>query len=117
MNNLLPVMVGALLLSVLSVSCEPRTFARGVEYVNQTNKKVAVYEGPTRSFELAPRQVITNVGTIVAYPEIFFQVRDETGNLIFELKTTPKELEKAGWRIVITDQTLTPTPSPLARPP
>lgn len=108
--------VTGFVLSALTAACEPESFMREVEYVNKTDTEIAVYKESMKQFELPPGGV-GKWETIVGLVALSFEARDKTGRVIFQLKTTPKELEKAGWRIVITDQTLAPTPGPPIKPP
>jgi hypothetical protein len=109
------VLLGGLLF-VMAFACEPKSFVRGVTYVNRTGQEIAIYQDSRKQFHLDPGEV-SDIATIVGYPQLSFEARDRNGRVIFRLKTTAKELERMGWRIVITDQTLTPTPTPPARPP
>lgn len=108
-------LAGALVL-IMASACEPESFAREVEYINKTEKEIIFYQDSTKQFDLMPGDMRRGE-TIVGVIQLSFEARDKTGRVIFQLKTTPKELEKMGWRIVITDQTLTPTPTPGAKPP
>lgn len=112
--RLLVALVGLLLLS--APACEPKSFIREVEYINKTNREIAVYQDSMKQFDLQASDV-RKIDTMVGLVQLSFEARDKTGRVIFQLKTTPKELEKMGWRIVITDQTLTPTPMPQDRAP
>jgi hypothetical protein len=115
-------LVLALVSTVLVLGCEGRRLMRGVTFENASGRQVVLYNkllepGYETSFiksELLRPLEVKRALVMVAYPQVF-QARDEQGRVIFEVRTSYDELEKMGWRIVITDQTLTPTPE--ARPP
>ncbi|MCL5076426.1 MAG: hypothetical protein M1136_12405 [Chloroflexi bacterium] len=102
-------------------SCDPGV---GITYENQTNRTIAIYttrHGYTGMQGKLPPYEIHTFSTLMSrdvepYP-ILFEAKDEEGNVVWSETLTWRDLEKRGWRIVITGQTLTPTPSPQNRPP
>jgi hypothetical protein len=86
-----------------------------ITYVNETDKTIAIYYGDDYDFseydfiiqphstERAGVLTITFKGVVIG--------RDEEGNLLFRNEITRDQLKAQGYRFVITEDMLSPTPT------
>ena len=105
----LPVMLVSLLIGLVAFSnlaCDP---SHPVTYDNRTNKPVTVFLNDAFSASLEPMQKKTF--DIIAFSEATFEARESDGHVIYSETFTWEELKEAGWRIVITENMPSPTPT------
>lgn len=102
--GLIPVLIG------LVIACE-RGFAKTITYENRTGHELEVYEkfaqsesyGRNPEFVIGPNQTKASVA-IVGYPELYYEARSRAGEVVFRAVVTPKQLEQAGWLLIMVDQ-------------
>jgi len=98
----------ALMLLGGALACDP---GFEVEYDNATSQRVTVYKDGTSAFSLEPYEVKATVGFEKDWrPDI--KVVGDDGRVLLEDHITLDELEKVGYKIVITDPAHPPSPTP-----
>jgi len=95
---LLALMISSLL---TAVACDP---GAEITYVNQTNQRIGVYLGDNpknRDLILEPQETREG-GTIKAVWQDVVVFRNDQGEVLYRMEITWDELERQGYRIVIT---------------
>jgi hypothetical protein len=104
------ILAGCTILSVAAIACDP---VAGATWVNQTDHTVLVYSGdqlddfdttlpPHSSKKLAMADFLWDDVVVL---------RDEQGNVLFRQELTWDEFKAQGFRFVITEDMLSPTPT------
>ena len=100
-----------LLVLATTVACDP---GAGVSWVNESDETVVVYLRDEFVEELGstvlPRSTKTEA-VIKAVWEDVVVIRDEQGNVLFRQELTWDEFKAQGFRFVITEEMLAPTPA------
>jgi hypothetical protein len=96
-----------LLLLATTVACDP---GHTVTFENRTSHTVTVFRGGARDFVLKPSEKAGY--TILEFAgSMAFEARNESGKVIYSETLTWEELKAQDWRIVITQELLSPTPT------
>ena len=96
-----------LLFLASAVACDP---GHTVTFENRTSHTVTVFRGGARDFVLKPSEKAGYTILEFAGP-MTFEARDESGKVIYSQTLTWEELKAQDWRIVITEDMLSPTPT------
>ena len=100
-----------LLMLGTTVACDP---GAGVSWVNETDETVVVYLRDEFVEEFGstvpPRSTKTEAVIKAVWKDVVV-IRDEQGNVLFRQELTWDELKAQDWRIVITEDMLSPTPT------
>jgi hypothetical protein len=99
-----------LLVLATTVACDP---GADITWVNETDQEVGIYLGDDlHDFDTSvrPRSSKT-VGTIEAVWEDVVVIRDKQKRVLFRQEITWDELKAQGFRFVITEDMLSPTPT------
>ena len=112
--------IGGLLLffGPVATACDP---GPEITWVNQTDETVVVYLRDEFERDLGtrlPAHSSKTEGVIEAVWNDVVVIRDEQGNMLFRQRLTWDEFKTQGFRFVITEEMLSPvpTPSPVATP-
>ena len=104
------------LLGAMATACDP---GAGVTWVNQTDQSVVIYlsdeVGSGRGNPLPPHSTTTQAVIKHVWKNMVV-IRDEQGNMLFRQELTWGDFKAQGFRFVITEDMLSPTPSPVATP-
>ncbi len=93
-------------LLLLSLACDP---GHTLTYRNDTRQTVTVSSDATEIVTLRPQEE-KRFSTLEFVGEETFEARDEAGSVVYSETVTWEELKRRGWVIVITEDTLSPTP-------
>ena len=101
-----------LLILATTVACDP---GATITYVNETDRTLIVYTADDRELDvydalLEPHSTV-RAGTIKMTFKDVVIVRDQAGNTLLRREITWDELEAQGFRFVITEEMLSPTPA------
>ena len=91
--------------------CDP---GAGITWVNNTNRTVVVYlddDFDDTGDQIDPQSSRT-LGTIKAVWNDIIVLRNEEGTVLFRQELTWDELKAQGFRFVITEEMIAPTPTP-----
>jgi hypothetical protein len=100
------------LILATAAGCDP---GATITYVNETDKTLVVYTAEDLEPEeydalLQPHSTV-RAGTIkMSFKDVVI-VRDQNGNILFREEITWDELKAQGFRFVITEDMLSPTPA------
>ncbi len=87
-----------------AVACDP---SHAVTYDNRTNESVMIFINGAFDGSVDPMDETT--AEVIEFDEATFEARDSDGRVIHSETFTWDELKEAGWRIVITEPTSTPS--------
>lgn len=95
-----------------AVGCDP---GFTITYVNQTDKTITIYIADDDDLSehdviLQPHSTVPSGTLTITFKDVIIG-RDEEGNLLFRNEITRDELKAQGYRFVITEDMLSPTPS------
>jgi hypothetical protein len=109
LRKALAVACGFLLLAGLT-ACDP---GADITWVNETDQEVGIYLGDDlHDFDTSvPPRSSKTVGTIEAVWEDVVVIRDKQKRVLFRQEITWDELKAQGFRFVITEDMLSPTPT------
>ena len=104
---LLPLLL--IVVPILALACDP---TEPIVWVNETDVGIRIYLGDGLddfSLALSPHSSQT-AGTLESFWEDVIVIRDAQDRVLFRQEITWEELEAQGFRFVITDDVLSPTP-------
>jgi hypothetical protein len=87
-----------------AIACDP---SHAVTYDNRTNNSVMIFINGAFDGSVDPMDEKTL--EVIEFDEATFEARDSDGRVIYSETFTWEELKDAGWRIVITEPTSTPS--------
>ncbi len=87
-----------------AVACDP---SHAVTYDNRTNSSVMIFINGAFDASVGPME--KKAPEVIEFSEATFEARDSAGRVIYSETFTWEELKEAGWQIIITEPT--PTPS------
>ena len=100
-----------IVIPIALTACEP---GAGVTWVNETDETVDVFAGEDAEDFVTTLQPhsSTRMGEFEHLWEDVVLVNDQSGNVLVAQEITWEELEAQGFRFVITEEMLSPTPEP-----
>jgi hypothetical protein len=97
----------AVVVGAATTACDP---GHTVTYENQTSRTVTVFLHGNPEVTLGPFE--NKDGGILEFVRpTTFEAKDESGNVIYSATLTWEDLKQRGWKIVITENVPSPTPT------
>ena len=113
MLRLVAVIAGLLLLfGAVATACE---YGPDLTWVNQTDENIVIYLSDELSSDLGTHLPPQSTKTEFLGDDLWkgsVVIRDEQGNVLFRQKLTWDEFKARGFRFVVTEEMLSPVPTP-----